>query len=105
MEGQFVGVDRFGLVANRSPHEIMDGSLLDVENPLLPNPSAALNGPGDPLLIVALVLPFGFPADHGRVKLHDADQRGACEGIVAHHLLDAVAEVPRRSCIGLRASA
>lgn len=93
---EFVGVDRFGGIADGALDEGMDGVLADVGDALDADAAPALDGPGDPRLVVAPVLALLLPADHRLVDLDHANERRAGERIVAHRLADAVAQVPRR---------
>ena len=94
---QLIGVNRLSIILNGSMDEIMESVTLDIGNSLDSNLTAIpLDGTGDPGLAflatrsdVALL-----SSDQGFVNFNDPEQGRSLEGIIAHGLTDAVAQIP-----------
>ena len=100
---QLIGVNRLSLILNCSMYEIMESVTLDIRDALDSDLSAVpLDGTDHPCLaFLATRSDVAFlSTDQGFVHFHDSEQGGTLEGIIAHSLTDAVAQVPSRPICG-----
>ncbi len=95
---EFIGVDRFGFIADVPVDEAMNRLAGGVLDPGQADVASPLDGPRNENLVLdvpgALALPL--PAEPGLLHFDDPKKCGAFVRLIGHGLTDAVTEIPRR---------
>ena len=96
---QLISVYGLGIVLHVAPDEVVERVFPDVGDALDSHLAAALDGPGDPLLValVAVALALRLAAYERFIHFHHAQKRRAGKRLVSHGLAYAVAQIPRRA--------